>query len=183
MSDPKTQPTPALPDPTEAMHRVANFCATAVSYSGTDSLLDARDGYLRAWEHMAADWLTRRHEAGEDTRKLLARLRDSRDIHEFISAHHDWYSATLQRLVVDCASWVPLAMAGMARLPASVVGEVAGDQVRDDMRAGTGTSRTGDRPRPPGAASAALRSASAGTLLPARADRSSGDGQRDAEVP
>jgi hypothetical protein len=175
MSDTGPQSSSRLLDPAEALHGVANFCATAVSYAGVDSLLHTHTGYLKAWEQMAADWLNRRHQATADTQKLLERLQDSRDIHEFLSAQHDWYSATLQRLVVDCASWMPLTIAVMAKGATGATDEPA----RPDASA----ARSENSTRPPGAASAGLRSASASTLIPARTSRVGGASHGEAGMP
>jgi len=177
MSDSSSRPAsaPNPHDPTDAIHRVANICATAASHAGVDSLLEVRDSYFVAWEKMAADWLSRRHQATADTRKLLERLRDSRDIHEFLNAQQDWYSATLQRLMMDCASLAPLTLAIMSKGSTDAAEEVT--------RPASGQPRREDTLRPPGAAAAALRSTNASALAAARTGRSVADSRVEGELP
>ena len=127
------EPTHDL-DFTETRKIAANLIATTFCNGGTEAFLDAQTDLLKGVENAATAWLHRRQEAIAETYRLLARVRDSRDVLDIWKAQQDWATGALQRLAADMSSYPTLiANAGQR------AGEAAKQGVGEAMKAATQT--------------------------------------------
>ncbi|MBV9757348.1 MAG: hypothetical protein JO047_09865 [Alphaproteobacteria bacterium] len=155
-------------DLTETRKIAANLIATTFCNGGTEAFLEAQADLLKGVETATTAWLHRRQEAIAETYRLLARMRDSRDVLDIWKAQQDWASGALQRLAADVSSYPSLiANAGQR------AGEAARQGVNDAVTAATGT-----------VAEAAQRSAEVlPKPLPARAGRGAAEAKPAGEMP
>lgn len=121
-------------DLTETGKVAANLIATTFCNSGTEAFLDAQTDMLKGFETATTQWLRRRQEAIADTYRLLARMRDSRDVLDIWKAQQDWASGALQRLAADVSSY-PALLANAGRR----AGEAAQQGVTETAKAAVQT--------------------------------------------
>ena len=86
----------------------ANLIATTFCNGGTEAVLDAQADLLKGFETAATQWVHRRQEAIADTYRLLARMRDSRDVLDIWKAQQDWAAGAMHRLAADMSSYPTL---------------------------------------------------------------------------
>lgn len=110
----------------------ANLIATTFCNGGTEAFLDAQADLLKGFETATTAWLHRRQEAIADTYRLLARMRDSRDVLDIWKAQQDWATGAMQRLAADISSYPALlANAGQR------AGEAANQGAAETVKAAT----------------------------------------------
>lgn len=89
----------------ETQKVAANLIASTFCNRGAEAFLEAQFNLLKGVETALAQWLQRRHDSIEASYKLMARLRDSRDVKDIWKAQQDWAAGALQRLAADVSSY------------------------------------------------------------------------------
>jgi hypothetical protein len=86
----------------------ANLIASTLCSDRTEALLDAQADMLKGVGTAMTEWLQRRQEALLDAQRLVARMRESRDIAEIWRAQQDWAAGALQRFAADMSTYPAL---------------------------------------------------------------------------
>ncbi len=89
----------------ETQKIAANLIASTFCNSGTQALLDAQADLLKGMQSAMTEWLHRRREGIDDAYRLVARMRESRDVSEIWKAQQDWAAGALQRLAADVVAY------------------------------------------------------------------------------
>lgn len=106
----------------------ANLIASTFCNSGTEAFLSAQADLMKGVETAMTEWLHRRQEGIDEAYRLIARVRDSRDITDILKAQQDWAAGALQRLAADVSTYPALlAKAGerVGEATAQTVGDAA----------------------------------------------------------
>lgn len=86
----------------------ANVIASTLCNSGTEAVLNAQAELMKGVESAMTEWLHRRQEGIEEAYRLMARMRDSRDVTDILKAQQDWAAGALQRLAADVSTYPAL---------------------------------------------------------------------------
>lgn len=129
----------------------ANLIASTLCTGGTEAFLDAQADLLKGVETAMGEWLRRRQEAIAETQRLVARLRESRDVGEIWKAQQEWASGALQRFAADVSAYPALfANAGRRGGEATAQGVAVAAQETRQAAAEVGRRAADVLPRPPG---------------------------------
>jgi hypothetical protein len=88
-------------DLAKAQKTAADLIAATFCSGATEAFLGAQAGLLKGAETVITEWLRRRKEAIADAHRLVARVRESRDVSDIWNAQLEWAAGARPRLATD----------------------------------------------------------------------------------
>ena len=88
-------------DLAKAQKTAADLIAATFRSGATEAFLGAQAGLLKGAETVITEWLRRRKEAIADAHRLVARMRESRDVSDIWNAQQESAAGALRRLATD----------------------------------------------------------------------------------
>lgn len=108
----------------------ANVIASTLCNSGTEAFLNAQADLMKGVETAMTEWLHRRQEGIEEAYRLIARVRDSRDVTDILKAQQEWAAGALQRLAADVTTY-PTLLANAGQRVGEATAQSVGDAARE----------------------------------------------------
>ena len=108
----------------------ANLIASTFCNSGTEAFLNAQADLMKGVETAMTEWLHRRQEGIEEAYRLIARVRDSRDVTDILKAQQDWAAGALQRLAADVSTY-PALLAGAGQQVSEAMAQSVGEAAKE----------------------------------------------------
>jgi hypothetical protein len=118
----------------EQQNAAATLLSSTLLNTGTETLLGLQADFLVGMESAMTEWLHRRHEAVLDTKRLIARIRESQDVNELLRAHQEWMAGSFRRMAADASSFQS------ALMFANRIGREAEEKSRIVAEAGASTA-------------------------------------------
>ena len=137
----------------------AALFSNALFSQGLEAVLASQASLFVNGEAVLMAWMNRRHEAILDAQRLLARMRECRDVSDAIQVQQEWMSGALKRLTDDAVGYQQaVQMLVSAAIPEEAQGgarTTPGDLLR--QAANDGNPAAAAAPRAPGVKAAGER--------------------------
>jgi len=96
--------------------------------------IDAQAELFEQFDHVANQWLERRREALDATRRSIEQLRSCEQVGDFLRVQHEWLEGSMRRLTEDMTEFAKVAFA-VPQVAASRFGQTAATMSRGMTRA------------------------------------------------
>ena len=103
--------------------------ASATGARTASEWIDAQAELFDQFDQVASQWLERRREALDATRRSIEQMRSCEQVGDFLRVQHEWVEGSMRRLTEDLTEFAKVAFA-VPQVAASRFGQAAGTMGR-----------------------------------------------------